>query len=167
MPKLRTATQKALRWIWDYYWAKLSTDLSDTQDCKAYVKKLLGERNKQSRRKMEEQLILWDGSEVLEALMEIEGVTEDPEMLMRSLRLSEKIMNVDKSDQLEEVLTPMRVVKDLDGVKAELAKMQADLSDLEDAEPKLDSLVKPLDLEERGWSMWEGPWTPKPIGSIQ
>ncbi|TVY80687.1 Pre-rRNA-processing protein las1, partial [Lachnellula suecica] len=24
LSKLRTATQKALRWIWDYYWANLT-----------------------------------------------------------------------------------------------------------------------------------------------
>jgi ribosomal biogenesis protein LAS1 len=167
LPKLRTATQKALRWIWDYYWSKLSSDLVDTENCKVYVRKLLEEKSERTRQKMEAQLSIWDDDEVLRSLMELDEGTDDPELLMRSLRLSEKIMNADKTNQVDDSFTSVPNPRDIDEVKEDLARMQADLSDLDDGERKMDSAIRPPDLEGKGWSMWEGPWIPKPIGSIQ
>src|SRR5258708_4004801 len=77
LPKLRTAAQKALRWIWDYYWANLSTDLADTADCKTFLRKLLEEKNDASRQKMEVSLTRWHADELLGALTETEQSTED------------------------------------------------------------------------------------------
>ena len=166
LPKLRTATQKALRWIWDYYWANLSTDLADTEDSKTYLRKLLEEKNEEARRKMEAQLSRWDDDELLGALIEIDELMEDPDMLLTSLRLSEKIMNRDKTLEVNEESTLKQGVGSIDEIKAELARMQADLGDL-DEEPRMDPVTRVPDLGGKGWSMWEGPWVPKPIGCIE
>lgn len=167
LPKLRTATQKALRWIWDYYWAKLSTDVPDTEDCKAYLRNLLEEKSEQIRQKMEVQLSRWNDDELLGALMEVDEATDDPELLLRSIRLTEKIMDgVGKLETNDELMLEPEVTS-IDEVKAELARMQVDLETLDDEEPKADADIKTPNLGGKGWSMWEGPWLPKPIGSIQ
>jgi ribosomal biogenesis protein LAS1 len=165
LPKLRWAAHRALRWIWDYYWVRLSPDLADTEDCKAYVKKLVEENNDESRLKMEAQLSLWDNEEVIAALLDLEVEAFNPEILMRSLKLLEKLMNVDqpKLGYQTPKLTPD--AKNIDEVKAELAKMQSDFS--YDEEPRRVPALKAPDLGGKGWSMWEGPWIPKPIGTIQ
>lgn len=169
LPKLRTATQKALRWIWDYYWAKLPNDLGEAEDCKAFVKKLL-RKNGQTWEQRKAQLACWDDDEVLRALVEIDGETDNPELLMRSLKLSERIYYAslfeDNPEPLEEPLTLESEIRNLDRVKAEMMGMQADLSDSSNEEPMLEPVTQAPDLGGRGWSKWEGPWTPKPIGSI-
>lgn len=167
LPKLRTATQKALRWIWEYYWVKLSQDASDTGNCEAYVRQLLEEKDEQQRLKMEVHLSRWNDDEVLRTLMEIDEVTDDPEILLSSLRLSEKIMDWDGKSNVGEDLVLKPENRSINDVKAELATMQAHLDELDDEEPEMDPIIKTPDLGGQGWSMWEGPWIPKPIGSIQ
>ena len=167
LPKLRTSSQKALKWIWDYYWANLSTDLAEEGNCAAYVKKLLEERNEQARQGMEARLSLWDDDEILGVLTNIEEVTDDPEMLLRSLRLSERIMGMENPGQTNDISVPVQDVSSIDEMKAELAKMHEDLNVLDEEELEMDSAIKPPDLEGNGWSLWEGPWVPKPIGSIE
>jgi ribosomal biogenesis protein LAS1 len=172
LPKLRTATQKALRWIWEYYWAKLPNDLVENEDCKTCVMKLLKKYDQQCWVQMKAQLARWDDDEVLRALEEIEGATDEPTILIRSLKLSELIYLktlgcvADKSESLVESETLEPESRNLDDARAELARMQADLSDTEDEELKLEGAIQASDPGGAGWSMWEGPWVPKPIGSI-
>ena len=130
LPKLRTATQKALWWIWDYYWVKLPTELVDTEDCKTHVRKLLEEKNEETRKKMEAYLSRWGDDEVLGALMEFDESTEVPELLLRSLRLSEKIMNGNGQAKANDDSPLEPEVRNIDEVKAELARMQEELGDM-------------------------------------
>lgn len=167
LPKLRTATQKALRWIWDYYWVKLSQDPANAGECEAYVRQLLEEKDEQQRMNMEVDLSRLNDDEVLRTLMELDGVTDNPETLLRSLRLSEKIMNRNGGINLGEELVLKPEARSIDDVKAELATMQAHLDKLDEEESTIDPAIKTPDLGGKGWSMWEGPWIPKPIGSIQ
>jgi ribosomal biogenesis protein LAS1 len=166
LPKLRTATQKALRWIWDYYWVNLPTTTADAEDCESYLRKLLGEKDEGIRAKMEENLSRWDADELLRALMRIDESTEDTEILLRSLKLTEQFMSGSMKSELDnsQVLDPEN--EGLEGVKAEMARMQADMNDFDDEPPRKTPAISAPDLGGKGWSRWEGPWVPKPIGSI-
>lgn len=169
LPKLRTATQKALRWIWDYYWSTLSVKAPGTDDCKSYILRVLEERNIGIREEMEQTLRNWDEDQVLGALMEIGATTETPEVLLQSLRLSEKVMNRNGQYQSEELtsISDQRV-SNLDEVKAELALMEEELNHSgEDESQKMDTTCNTtIDLNCKGWTMWEGSWVPKPIGIV-
>lgn len=166
LPKLRTATQKALRWIWDYYWANLSNELAAMEDCKHYVRKLLEERDDESRQKMEAQLSLWNDDELLQALREIEESTDNTTVLLRSLRLAAKIMSREARIGADDDAALEPNANNIEKVKAELARMQAALDD-SDSEHEMKSSIREPDLGGKGWSMWEGPWVPKPVGTIQ
>jgi len=169
--KLRTATQKALRWIWSYYWAKLAVDPADTENCITYLHKLLKEKDIQTRERMESKLRNWSKNEILSTLLEIDGMTDDPELLLKSLRLSKKLFGEDGDSEMSENDTAVTVeTRDVEEIMAELAKMNEDLNDIETH--KADNITAGFDppatdrTDGRGWTLWRGPWQPTPIGTI-
>ena len=171
LSKLRTATQKALRWIWGYYWAKLVVVAADTEDCITYLRKLLREKDIQTREVMEKKLGNWSRNEILSALLEIDGMTEDPELLFESLRLSKKLLGEDGDSEMGENDTSVIAeTRSVDEIMAELAKMDEDLNDIETkkAENRTAVLKPPVTAKTEGkrWTMWRGPWEPTPIGTV-
>jgi ribosomal biogenesis protein LAS1 len=168
LSKLRMATQKALRWIWDYYWVQLSSDTPEPDNCKAFVRKLVEEKNEETRRKMESNLETWNADQLLDALTEIQGSTKDTEVLLRSLQLHEKIMNVNFDSDGPGIQTHMEpTASSLEEVKVELSRMESELASTEDLPQRTGQTVDSAENSRiKGWALWEGPWVPKPIGIV-
>ena len=170
LPKLRSAAHKALRWIWDYYWSTLKVEMPDTADCKSYIVNLLEESDETALQEREETLKNWNEDLILGALMEIDAKTDNPAVLLRSLRLSEKIMERDREEKGKEDTIPILdlATSNLDEVKAELAAMEEELNQSrENDSQRLDTRNNSkFEVTGKGWTMWEGPWVPKPIGIV-
>jgi ribosomal biogenesis protein LAS1 len=179
LSKLRTATQKALQWIWAYYWVHLSSEAKSSEigkgnggDCKVFVRRLVEESDEGKKREMEGELMKgkWGEERLIGVLEEISEESEDTEVILRALRLQEKIMN-DSIDVAESEASARQeeTVSDLDAIKAELLNVEIGLDEDEDDKqprkkrPKVDTTVEPA---SKGWGLWTGPWEPKPIGVV-
>ncbi|EPE29529.1 hypothetical protein GLAREA_00689 [Glarea lozoyensis ATCC 20868] len=170
LSKLRTATQKALNWIWDYYWVKLTIETAPAQkhDCKAFVRRIVQETDQTRRSELESKLGGWDEDELLMALLEIQWSSKDPAVLLRCVNLHKKITKGDStpkpSAKSSKSSTPM---SKLEKMRAEMAAMDEGLDEVEaDIEPVPEER-EDMDVDEpssgKGWSLWQGPWIPKPI----
>lgn len=182
LQKLRTAAVKALRWIWDYYWAQLTSDVPSGEDCKTYVQSFLSEKDGQGRREIAERLMKWDEDELISTLMEFDATVEDTEVLLKTLRLSRRVLDAVESKGSE---TSSEKIESMEDIKAEMARMEEDLTESEEDEQedeKEDSesheggddrppgevsfTTAPGANDGKGWTLWEGPWVPKPIGTV-
>jgi ribosomal biogenesis protein LAS1 len=167
LSKLRTATQKALRWIWDYYWIHLTIDSPVNDDCKGFLKKLMEEKSDRAR--WETSLSGWEEDRLLGALVEIQGETDETEVLLRALQLHRSIANgMIKVEEKKDKQSLEKRNLDIEEVKNEMSRMEAELDQEDDAEsaPKDSEMTVDADSGAKGWPKWEGPWIPKPIGVI-
>jgi len=165
LSKLRIATQKALSWIWEYYWVHLE-DKEDAIGDRHFidqVRKLVAETDENIRTKMTKALgKQWGKDEVLEALMNIQDSTSDTPMLLRISSLQSLFF-----DDSEDVPDTAETIKDLEIVKAELDKMEFDLDTAEASKGIPARTVSNITEDGgKGWEMWDGPWIPKPIGVV-
>ncbi|TAQ90609.1 hypothetical protein B7494_g1074 [Chlorociboria aeruginascens] len=168
LPKLRTAAQKALSWIWGYYWVHLSTEAPEIKECKGYLQKFLVEEDVETRLGMEAHLKDWDEDLLLNTLIEIQDETEDTRILLRSTKLFETILSWDKSSESSGISAPSTPTENIDQVKADLDRIAQDLSvskkeTSEDLDMDVANTTAP---QAKGWSRWQGPWIPKPIGAF-
>ncbi|KAN0110533.1 Las1 domain containing protein [Hyaloscypha variabilis] len=169
LSKLRTATQKALRWIWDYYWVHLKAESTTENDCKFFLTKLVEEKHDRLRREMESSLSNWDEDQLLGVLMEIQIETQEPEILLRTLQLQRSIGNgMIKVGENKERLSEDKQDMNIDAVRHEMSKMKAELDKDEEVHPEANDSERMIDVDSdtKGWSKWEGPWVPKPIGVV-
>ncbi len=169
LSKLRTATQKALRWIWDYYWVHLAIDSQVKDDCKYFMKKLVEGKNDRARWEMETSLRGWEEDRLLSALIEIQGETDETEVLLSALQLHRSIANgMIKVGEKKDNQPLEKQNLDIDEVKIEMSRMGAELNQEEDAEsePMDSEMIVDAESGAKGWSKWEGPWIPKPIGVV-
>lgn len=181
LSKLRSATQKALKWIWAYYWVNLSEveieiEEATVDECRVAVERIVKEGNERMSRKWEKELRRWDEDRVLDVLIGVMGETTDAKVLMRLVKLQEGLLSPASSEKSE---VKEEGSKSLDQVRAELASMERDFgSDDEEEgqeEPKRkhrkgddvsEAKVAIEEPESKGWEMWAGPWVPKPIGVV-
>lgn len=171
--KLRAASQKALRWIWDYYWSKLPDD--DAVEnlpmaCALAVRKVLREDDDDRRETMKEKLLKkWGVHDVLRVLMSDnfrDDEEEDPRALLRSVELSTMLMNLEETEES----LPREKPGSLEDMLAEITRMDEEL-DAAGEETNVGMTVGKDGTEKiidrgKGWSMWEGAWVPKPIGVV-
>lgn len=166
LSKLRIATQRALKWIFNYYWIHLKEEVSSVSESREYVEKLVREKDDDIRARMEEFVGNWDQDRLMGVLIEIQGATDDVVILGRSSRL-QRLIGERGNAKKRKMESP---VKDLEEVKAELESMNQELDDEMDDIPQLGegnvSSQTRIDSTNSGWTMWEGPWTPKPIGVV-
>jgi ribosomal biogenesis protein LAS1 len=169
LSKLRSATQKALRWIWDYYWVHLTAGASGINDYKAFLSNLIEEKNDRARWEMEKTLRSWDEDRLLCALVEIQNETQDTQLLLRALQLQRGIVN-GMIKVGEKKGTPLvdKQNMDVEAVRDEMSRMEAELNkeEVEESGPNDSDMVIDLGSGAKGWSKWEGPWIPKPIGNV-
>ncbi|KUJ22052.1 Las1-domain-containing protein [Mollisia scopiformis] len=168
LSKLRIATHKALKWIWDYYWVHLKEEITSMSENREYVEKLVREKDAGIRARMEEFVGNWDQDRLMGILVEIQGATDDVVILARSSRLQRLVVDGGKGNSRKRKLDSE--VKSLDEVKAEMEMMNRELdNEMEDDGPQSE-VAHPEARKEpptsKGWTMWEGPWTPKPIGVV-
>ena len=181
LPKLRSATRKALEWIWGYYWASLTispeSEEKRQESCLEFLRRVLGGDDEESE--LEEELERWSEKEIMDALLEIDGGTEDPGVLLASTKLKKKIMGGDARSEVS--LKGEGQAKSVEEMMEELAKMQENLSESEsesegseseNMEVKVEdpmgiaAMKVKCDLGGKGWQRWEGPWIPTPIGTM-
>ena len=168
LSKLRTATQKALRWIWDYYWVHLTVKASPETDCKAFVRTLVEEKNHRVRWEMETSLSDWNEDQLQGALIEIQGETNEAEILLRALQLHQTIVNgMVKAKEKQGQPSLGENNTDIEAIRDEMTRMEAELNTEEDfmSQPKDEASVD-REPDGKGWSRWEGPWLPRPIGVV-
>ena len=169
LTKLRAASQKALRWIWDYYWVQLPSQQDEEEDPVAFLRKVIEEKNDHARRKMEARLRQWDSTRLLETFAEFDASVGEHELLLGSIRLQEKIMNSSLSSGNSQIgdVQELSTIKTLEDATTEMLQMKQMLTELDDTVSlALDSSMSPEESQIKGWSLWQGPWIPKPIGII-
>jgi ribosomal biogenesis protein LAS1 len=170
LSKLRAGTQKALQWIWDYYWAQLTEqkEKPEVDECKILVQRLVTEKDERTRRKLEASLSKWGEARVFDTLMELQGMMKDAETLVRIIKLQEKMMSPSSSAVADNEQEAESRGNSLDEVRAEIALMERDLSSSDHDEPSSKRRKTEPSREEnsKGWALWEGPWVPKPIGVV-
>lgn len=173
LSKLRSATQKALKWIWDYYWVKLTIDATPTpkSDCKAFIRRIVNESDDTRRSELETKLKEWDEDELLMALLEIQWSSKDSAVLLRCTSLHKKITTGGSTPKSKakssEDSSPM---SNLEKMRAEMAMMEEGLDEVDAEASPGEREGMDVDVDEgqkgKGWAMWEGPWVPKPIGVV-
>lgn len=138
-------------------------------DCKTLLSKLVEENNDLARAEMEKMLNNWAEDELLGALIEIQGETEEAEILLRALQLHQNIVDMviqvgEKKDKSLLVTQDM----DIEVVRGEMSRMAAELDKEDDVEsrPNDSEIIVEVKSGAKGWSKWEGPWIPKPIGVV-
>jgi ribosomal biogenesis protein LAS1 len=168
LQKLRTASQKALLWIWDYYWVHLSIDdeAAGPEDLRVYLRKLLEETNEKVRGEMEARLVHWTQDQLLDALMELELEAQDGEAFLRLVKLSKKLMNGNGESAREDELAPEMKVNSIEELRKELTGVQERLDDPVVDVPQRVELLPHDDSAVSGWSIYEGTWVSKPIGTV-
>lgn len=175
LSKLRTAARKALAWIWDYYWKNLP-DGDDggggaADDSRQDL--LLRYLREESSALLRKQLKQWDQVALLRALAEIGESSEEPKVISRSLRLSQAILDGNfssSSDTWKEAEGVPTTPKNLDGFRADLDAAEKELEAVMGAVPVArdgaEHRVQERRAQAKGWSRYEGPWKPKPIGVV-
>jgi len=104
------------------------------------------------------------------ALLEIDGSSDDAEVLLASAKLKKKILGGDTRS--ESSSKGEGQAKSVEEMMAELAKMQENMSENESESGDLESPIKigvpkvKDDVGSKGWQRWEGSWIPSPIGTI-
>jgi ribosomal biogenesis protein LAS1 len=161
--RLRGAARKALKWIWEHYWADLTLD-TEEEDTMEELRRVVREEDGDVRREMEERLGRWEGDRIVGGLIEMELEEGDREGLLRSVRLSRRVMAEDGDP------TTLEEVKSIEEVKGELARLRESLDGSRDEDATgIETRSIPITHDhsaESGWALWEGAWTPKPIGTV-
>lgn len=169
LPKLRIAARKALKWIWDFYWADLSID-EEHDDCKIFVRGIL-EGEGINLNMIKDRLEIYGRDDLLRALDEVEESSEDALVLLQALKFRQKIFDYwedskSKSSDGEIPTIAGTTTGDLDNLRAETLKLEHDLDSAHASMP-VDTDQKPTtDNTTKGWTRWERPWVPKPIGVL-
>ena len=165
LSKLRTATQKALHWIWDYYWAKLlPAPPTKQEECDVFVRQLFDSRGTDGYRELEEDLGRWDEEILVNALWKVDQAGLDKEATAWVSGMLKRILKVEcvSSGDINKEREP---AESIEAIRAEMEEMETAL-DNQDVEMAGDTAWKDGATNGKGWAMWEGPWTPKPIGVV-
>ncbi|CZS99246.1 hypothetical protein WAI453_008277 [Rhynchosporium graminicola] len=165
LSKLRTATQKALHWIWDYYWAKLTPASSSTQEqCDTFMLGLFQKKGTKSHTELMKEMRGWEDEVLLSALWKIDEANLDRGARMWVIRMQRLIIGRDSvgSKSNIEGLEPAGGIED---VRVELDAMDAVLEE-KDEEMAGKATWTDGSPDRKGWAIWEGPWFPKPMGVV-
>jgi ribosomal biogenesis protein LAS1 len=178
LSRLRSAARRALVWIWERYWAELSSSNGEKggiaakgkgeDDLRDAVRRVVREGDAE---RVWERLRggVWSEEEVLEVLMDVREEEEerDPEALLRAVRLSRRVLGGDGEGE-------ERSSRSLEEIRRELSTARETLDQEEDEGEDEDEdmtmkreQAQSLDDQTDGWAMWQGPWTPTPIGTIR
>ncbi|KAI1342257.1 Las1-domain-containing protein [Xylariaceae sp. FL0016] len=173
LSRLRSAAQKALLWIWDYYWKDLAPIINESggdggDPCRAFLMGYL-RGDMVSDQDLRRQLRQWDETTTLRALAEIGQSAGEPKLILRSLQLSQGILDgsfsalATKSDA--DIHTVVK--SDMGTLKAELQTLNEELAStaVENTEEAV-QLPREAPAQTTGWSRYQGVWKPKPIGVV-
>ena len=163
LSKLRSAAKKALIWIWGYYWQHLGEDTDDP--CKTAVLAYLREENEVKSHALLKELEKWPRDQVLRTIEELKGKLPGNKAFLKCAKLSRELMEVEASSSKDDAM-----VTDTDMQEPEASQPQIEETDhpggLADPDPDRKSEKVEEQVEDYGWSQFEGTWKPKPIGII-
>lgn len=168
LTKLRIATQKALRWIWDYYWAKIPAVATKQDECDAFVQGTFDARGQGEMGGVDEGgFAEWSTEQLLQALWSLDrrGSSARADELwvqMMQTRIMSEGSSGGRTPRSETDVPKLGTIEDL---RSEMMEMVRKLEGQEKRMSEEDSRPDEA-LEGKGWAMWEGPWVPKPIGAI-
>lgn len=89
LAKLRTAAQKALLWIWDYYWRHLGEYGSDP--CRETILRYLREGDDARARRIVEELERWPRERVIKTVNEVKGTLPGNQVFLKCTELMNKL----------------------------------------------------------------------------
>ncbi|KAM0204350.1 hypothetical protein ACHAPA_007725 [Fusarium lateritium] len=141
LTKLRTATKKALLWIWDYYWKQLGEDSSDP--CRKAVLRYLREGDQGKLGAVSKEFGRWPKERVFRTIQEVRSSLPGNQVFLKCAELTQRLQGVDEEKKLAGIDAMDMAMKD--------TELDAGVGDGED---------------DFGWSQFEGTWKPKPIGIV-
>lgn len=178
LTRLRAAAEKALDWIWEYYWRHLPPDEIPVANARkekgleedkvrrlegAMVKRLLMQflstEDEGVRVRLREEVGREEEGRVLEALGEIGAECRDMGLLRRTLALEREIVAAGGGKENEvEKEKRKRTPEEVEGVEEVVQKMSSETKETSRGEEE---------DEGPGWSRYDkGSWIPKPIGVV-
>ncbi|TVY29455.1 Pre-rRNA-processing protein [Lachnellula hyalina] len=191
LAKLRSASVKALRWIWEFYWVKLSeVDVGGEREgngdeCKEFVRRYLQEADDEGMHmdvEVEASSRGWDRARLMAAITGIQNEVANPDarllLLRRASRLQQQFLDSETGlHSAPPPPPPIPVVKSLQDLKREMEEMEMEMEidpnneGTDDGSRETDTNTVTigadyLRLSGKGWAAWEGAWVPKPIGVV-
>jgi hypothetical protein len=143
LAKLRTAARKALLWIWDYHWKQLDEDSSDP--CRMAILGYLREGDEAKLGAIADEFERWPKERVLKTIQEVRGSLPGNQVFLKCAQLTQRLQGAEEEKNATKPGAMDTTMKD-HGVDAGNAD--------EDEE------------DDFGWSQFQGPWRPKPIGIV-
>ena len=168
LARLRAAAEKALAWIWDYYWQHLTAEdraeetRSDT--CRDAVVAFLEGDTATKGKRLGALLERWGEKRVLRAAIEVSETTKKLPVLLGSVQLSRELMQVsEQAGSRDNVTSVGKARAEYEKVR-ELAGRES-VSSPAKAKGDDDVPVESGSEDDFGWSSYEE-WEPKPIGVV-
>ncbi|KAI9743161.1 MAG: rRNA-processing protein las1 [Claussenomyces sp. TS43310] len=180
--RLRAAAEGSLQWIWQHYWKGLEAPSIkvEREQCRVVLQEYLEWRagapsgNENRGQASATRVSKFDSRMILDVLMEFDD-SMDARCLLQSTRLAAAIMNgkedYDAFLSFEGGSRKEKAPASFEEIRAEMTKTAESLND--DHKPTLEA---PMERSEdmmgsdeelgNGWTMWKGPWVPKPIGIV-
>ncbi|KAJ6789576.1 hypothetical protein PWT90_07411 [Aphanocladium album] len=155
LAKLRPAAHMALDWIWDYYWKQLDQGSGVAQDpCKEAVLRYLREEDEQCKEKLiARELSKWEMDKLMATIKDLQTTLPGNQVYLKCMKLKQELLALEKA-KLE--------------APAVTAPPEATPRQPEPAMPEAHEVPKDEESDEDdiGWSKYQGPWKPKPIGIV-
>lgn len=180
---LRAAAKRSLQWIWEHYWQTMETSLApvDVDECRNAIRDYLRWRasghvqNEKQRREHAARVAKFETGMILDVLMEF-GDSDDVPLMLQSTRLASSILNGEENHEsflaLEHEAAEEDGVDSLEAIRTEMARtaeaLESNVGNATDSHQHKDQdeeMGSEDDGPGSGWTMWKGPWVPKPIGS--
>jgi ribosomal biogenesis protein LAS1 len=170
--KLRSAANKALDWIWVYYWQHLTDDSAQTDrstSCRELLVRYLGEEDENGRQTRMKLLEQWNETELLTQLTSISNTPQSQKQHLRALQLAREILEGhQKSRKAQEGRAIL--ARDVEETRSHLRQARKELEKEGKEEPVRAAESSALGISNSdggaGWSRYEGKWKPKPIGTV-
>lgn len=171
LAKLRSAAKKALLWIWGYYWKGLDEDDLMSNNCEEAIIRHLRAEDLQGK-SLEELRRRWGDEKLLSTIAAVsKSKTLPGQMHLKCLMLSAALKAKSQPTEEHEVVL-QEVEQGQSVIEAEQThiKLESELKTESKTEHKTEPVPLP-ELDSRsdfnmGWSTYQGPWKPKPIGMV-
>ncbi|CAM1508401.1 Fc.00g052490.m01.CDS01 [Cosmosporella sp. VM-42] len=159
LAKLRSAARKGLSWIWDYYWKQLGDEDEDEDEdeCRDAVMAYLKGDDEGKARMMVEQMKRWPRERILKTVKDVKGKLPGNKVFLKCAKLERELMEMEVSEAGEDAM-----ITDADTEHTKAPQFQKE-EEPGEAAGQVPDLIEGSD-DDIGWSRFEGPWKPKPIG---
>ncbi|PHH74397.1 hypothetical protein CDD82_4951 [Ophiocordyceps australis] len=165
--KLHSMALKALQWIWNYYWKNLDATYSQPppDPCRDMILAHLsqGDHDDASRLGLISQLQHWDLDRVLRAIAMVQATLPGNQIYLKCLELSRDVVAGHGGQEL-----PRPSCAASEPPPEPLPDLPPATSPGHMRDPPPEPEPEPEEGSETvcGWSLYEGPWKPKPIGLV-